>query len=84
MKIDELKDKLYKYNVPDAWYSLDGSLKSDAFIIYKNYSTIEYFYFDEKGDRIDFKAFTDVEEAYDQLWNDLQRNIAIFKIKPKP
>lgn len=83
MDLNELKDKLNKHNVPDRWYSLDEGLKPDACILYKNYSKWEFFYLDERGDRHDYKIFQSDEEAYNYLWMKMERQLVVFKIKPR-
>lgn len=50
----ELERKLEQLGCLD-WYSLDGSLCSDRRILYENYSVWEYFYMDERGNRIAFE-----------------------------
>jgi hypothetical protein len=66
------KNLVNKFNVPDSWYSVNGELKSDACILYKNYSMWEYFYFSEKGDRYDCKVFENEDSAFDFLWNKMK------------
>lgn len=83
MNLIELKDKLYKYNVPDQWYSLDDGLKPDACILFKNYSVWEYFYMSEKGERSDHKVFENAEDAYDFLWEKMKYQLDLFRIKPR-
>lgn len=83
MNLIELKDKLYWKNVPDRWYSLDEGLKPDACILYKNYAKWEFFYLDKKGDRHEFKVFSDVDDAYDHFWQKMEYQLEVFRIKPK-
>jgi hypothetical protein len=83
MTLLELKDKLYRNNVPDHWYSLDDGLKPDACILYKNYAVWEYFYLDEKGGRNDIRAFNNEEQAFDHLWEKMAYQLSFFGIKPR-
>lgn len=83
MNLNELKDKLYWNNVPDRWYSLDEGLKHDACILYKNYSKWEFFYLDEKGGEHDYRVFDNDNDAFEHLWNKMQYQLKVFKIKPK-
>lgn len=83
MNLSELKNKLYKNNVPERWYSLDEGLKPDACILYKNYSKWEFFYLDEKGNKYDYKIFQNDEDAYDYLWKKMEYQLEIFKIAPR-
>ena len=79
MNLLELKDKLYRNNVPERWYSLNDGLKPDACILYKNYSKWEFFYLDEKGGRHDYKTFDSDEEAYEYLWKKMEYQLEFFK-----
>jgi hypothetical protein len=83
MNLDDLKAILYQNNVPERWYSLDDGLKPDACILFKNYNRIEFFYLDEKGDRHDYKVFSNEEDAYDYLWKKMKYQLGIFKIAPR-
>jgi hypothetical protein len=38
-------------------YCIDDGLKSNAYILYKNYLKWEFFYLDEKGNRNDYQIF---------------------------
>jgi hypothetical protein len=62
---------------------LDDGLKPTAHILYKNYSKWEYFYLDERGGRNDLRIFYDEVEAFDYLWERIEYNFQIFKIKPR-
>lgn len=75
-----LISKLQSNNIPERWYSINEGLKPNACIIYENYSLWEYFYLDEKGERLDYKIFSNEEEAYEHLWNKMKYQAKIFKI----
>ncbi|MBI3235280.1 MAG: hypothetical protein HYZ42_14805 [Bacteroidetes bacterium] len=79
----ELKDKLYWSNTPEHWYSLNEGLKPNACILYKNYSSWEYFYLDEKGERHDYCIFIKDNDAYEYLWKKMEYQLDIFNIKPR-
>jgi len=79
MTLEELKRKLTVCKVPERWYSLDGGLKPDAVIIYRNYSFWECFYLDEKGVRNMERVFTSDEDAYDCLWQMMERQLDTFR-----
>lgn len=68
MTIEELKEKLSKINVKETDYSLDGTLKPDAIILYKNYYKYEVFYMDERGGRNEEKVFTTEQAACDYIY----------------
>lgn len=78
MTLDELKNKLERSNVPKRWYSINEGLKPDACILYKNYAKWEFFYLDEKGNRNDFKVFTNDEEAFAYLWKKMEYQLTFF------
>jgi hypothetical protein len=71
----ELEEKIRLSNVPDHFYSLNDGLKSNAYILYKNYAKWEFFYLDERGGRNTFKEFTNDEEAFDFLWTMLEKEM---------
>jgi hypothetical protein len=83
MTLSELKQKIHDNNVPERWYSLDNGLKPDACILYRNYSVLEFFYLDEKGEKHDLKIFKKDDEAYDHLWAKLEYQLRIFDIHLK-
>lgn len=56
MNKSELENKLKEFDCLDQ-YSLDGSLDSNRYILYHNYSKWEYFFFNEKGGREYIKTF---------------------------
>ncbi len=78
MNLSELKELIITHNIPDKWYSIDEGLKPDALILYKNYSSWEFFYLSEKGERNDYKAFERETDAYQFLWNRLKRQADMF------
>lgn len=81
MTLEQLKKKLIDSKVPENWYSLDEGLKPDSLIIYKNYSRWEFFYLDEKGDKYDYKVFSDERDACEHLWEKMKYQLSIYKKK---
>ncbi len=72
MNLKTLQEKIMQNDVPERWYSIDNGLKPDACIIYKNYSTWECFYLDERGNRDFYTICTSDEDAYDWLWSKIE------------
>lgn len=69
MNINELKKILVEKKIPSKWYSINGYLEPDAFIlreIEKNYW--EFFYMDERGGQDnDFQIFGSENDACEYL-----------------
>ena len=63
MNIESLKEELNRLQVPERWYSINGSLQHCRFFLMQNYYRWEYFYFDERGNRDGYKVFMDEGEA---------------------
>jgi hypothetical protein len=63
MNIRKLKAVLESMAVPHRWYSINDGLKVDALVLYENYRYWEFFYYSEKGDRLDHKIFETEHEA---------------------
>ena len=72
MNLQDLVEKLKINNIPESLYSIEQGLKPNSYILSKNYSTWEYFYLDEKGDRIDKRTFNDEGKACDYFWNKIK------------
>lgn len=75
MSLKELKDRLHLFNIPESSYSINGELKPDAYILFKNYSKWEFFYLDERGGRNDFAQFQNEEDAFDFFWKKIQNEL---------
>lgn len=43
MNIESLKEELKRLQVPENWYSINGSLQSDRHFLMQNYHRCEYF-----------------------------------------
>ncbi len=63
MDILNLVEKLDEIGVPKRYYSINGDLSSDTYILNEVYGKWEFFYFDEKGNRNNYKIFTNVNDA---------------------
>ena len=74
MDLIELKRKLEELGVNPLYYSLDSGLKSDALILYKNYSKWEVFYLDERGSRHEKGIFYTEDEACQYFINEFAKN----------
>lgn len=57
INISSLLEKLNEIGVPKRYYSINGHLSSDTYILNQIYNKWEYFYFDEKGNKNDYKIF---------------------------
>lgn len=79
MNIKKLKEVLESMVVPDWWYAINEGLKIDALVLYENYMFWEYFYYSEKGERIDHKIFTTESEAYLYLLGRIKTQLTTFK-----
>ena len=75
MKLEELQQNIISWSVPDYLYSINEGLKPNAFVLNENYGKWEFFYLDEKGERIGYTCFIDNEEAYDYLWEKLYKEM---------
>lgn len=71
MKYQELIDNINSNNIPSDWFSINQGLKPNAFILYKNYDKWEYFYLDEKGNRLDSRIFFEEDLCFDFFWQKL-------------
>lgn len=63
MDILDLEKILDEIGVPKRYYSINGDLSSDTYILNEIYGKWECFYFDEKGNRNNYKIFTNVNDA---------------------
>ena len=81
MNIQELKNKLNKLNISENWYSINGGLKTDAYILDYVHGKWIFFYFDEKGNREDEKEFDNEDDACTYIFKKLMNEI---KYPPNP
>lgn len=63
MNVKYLVKKLDEMGVPKRYYSINGDLLSDTYILNQTYGKWEYFYFDERGNKNDYKTFDNESDA---------------------
>lgn len=80
MNIGELYTTLKRMGVPEAWYSLDGSLLPDRTILYRNHNIWDVFYFDERGGINNINHFSNEEDACIYILNLLSREFNNSKL----
>lgn len=59
----QLEKELDNLEVPKHYYSINGNLISDTYVLNRVYTKWEYFYFDEKGNQEGYKCFKDENEG---------------------
>ncbi|EHQ28093.1 hypothetical protein [Mucilaginibacter paludis] len=82
MDLQELNQLLKENGIPEAWYSINDGLKPGACILYKNDPVWEFFYLDERGNRVDYKTFADEAEAYRHLWEKMRYQLKVAALLP--
>lgn len=75
MNIMELVKKLDEIGVPKRYYSVDGCLLPDTYILNKVYEKWEFFYFDERGNRNNHKTFSNENDACDYMLGVLENEM---------
>ncbi len=78
MTESELKIELNKLKVPEEWYSINEGIKFDAYILNKIYYFWEYFYFDERGEKNEYKKFDNENDACNFFLEKLKREMEIY------
>ena len=63
MNIEELKIKLDELGVPQKFYRINESLASDVYVLNNIYDYWEYFYFDERGNKNEYRRFNNENDA---------------------
>ncbi|MDI6619749.1 MAG: hypothetical protein QME45_14030 [Clostridiales bacterium] len=63
MNIKQLENELDNLGIPKNYYSFNGHLLTDTYILNQVYSKWEYFYYDEKGNQEGYKSFDNEDEA---------------------
>lgn len=84
MSIEELKQNIKSWSVPNTLYSINEGLKPNAYILYENYGQWDFFYLNEKGERIDCKTFNSNSDAYNYLWVKLYKEMQYPPSFPPP
>lgn len=72
MNVTELIHELEKAKVPKRWYSINGDLCSDTYILRQVYDQWECYYFDEKGNVNDYHLFNNENDACIYFYNELK------------
>ena len=75
MNTIQLVDELDKLKVPKNYYSINGDLRTDTYILNNIYGKWEYYYFDEKGNREDYHEFENENEACEYMLTKLKAEI---------
>ena len=64
MNVRELIIKLDEEKIPSRWYSINGDLSSDIYVLRQVYDYWEFFYVDERGNQNnDYRRFENEEDA---------------------
>ena len=73
--ISYLTKKLDELGIPKRRYTINGNLQSDICVLNEVHGKWEYFYFDERGGRNDYRQFNseseDCEFFYEVLKNEI-------------
>jgi len=64
--------ELKKLGVPSNYYLINGSLLPDIYVLNEIYGTWEFFYFDERGGKSNYKKFDNEEDACIYLYKKLE------------
>ena len=72
MNVSCLIKELEKLGVPSNYYSINGSLLPDIYVLNEIYGTWEFFYFDERGGKSNYKKFDNEEDACIYLYKKLE------------
>ena len=71
-KCREIINKLEKEKIPSRWYSVNGNLASDIYMLRKVHNYWEFFYVDERGNQNNgYRRFNDESEACNYMRADL-------------
>ena len=70
-----LVEKLEELGVPKRYYSINGSLSSDTYMLNQVYNKWEYFYFDERGNKTNYKVFDSENDACMHLYKVLENEM---------
>lgn len=72
MNVSCLIKELEKLGVPAYYYSINGSLQPDIYVLNEIYGMWEFFYFDERGRKSNYKKFDNEEDACIHLYKKLE------------
>jgi hypothetical protein len=83
MDIRQLEKELDNLGIPKDYYSINGQLVSDTYMLNQVYTKWEYFYFDEKGNKEGYKSFDNENKAceyfLEKLKNEIKYPTSIFQ-----
>jgi hypothetical protein len=83
VNISQLEQELDRLGIAKNRYSINGHLAGDTYVLNQVYSKWEYFYFDEKGNRIGYRNFDHENDACEYLLekfkNELKYPSSVFK-----
>ena len=79
MTVIELKKKLEELNVPRSFYSINGDLASDTYILNHVHNYWEYFYFDEKGRVMGYRRFESESDACNYFFQQLKIEMQYYQ-----
>jgi len=72
VNVNELIIKLDAEKIPSSWYSINGNLSCDIYVLRQVYDYWEFFYVDERGNQNnDYRRFESEEDACDYLLKQL-------------
>ncbi len=72
MNVEDLLIKLDQKNIPLRWYSINGDLASDIYVLRKVHNYWEFFYIDERGNQNnDYRRFDDERDACNYMYDKL-------------
>lgn len=71
MNVSCLIKELEKLGVPSNYYSINGNLQPDIYVLNEIYGMWEFFYFDERGGKSNYKKFDNEEDACIYLYKKL-------------
>ena len=80
MGIKSLIKKLDEIGVPKRYYSINGGLFSDTYILNQVYGKWECFYFDEKGNKNNYMTFNNEHEACIHMLHVLEKEMNDEKV----
>lgn len=78
MTVEELQIELDNLGVPQSFYSINGHLSADTYMLNQVYTYWEYFYFDERGNTRDYRKFEDEKDACKYLYEKLKNEMRYY------
>lgn len=78
MNVSCLIQKLDEIGVPKRYYSINGNLLPDTCILNQVYGKWEYFYFDEKGNKDDYRMFDNESDACEYMFRILENEMKFW------